>query len=228
VNDYVLERAESVAKEIEALGGKAVAVQADVGDLASVKAAVDKATAALGPITLLVNNAGNAGPNMDINFAPPLWEQDPDTWQNFFKTNLYGPMNTAHAAIPGMIANGKGGRVVTVVSDAGRVGEPGLAAYSAAKAGAAGAMRALAKEGGRYGITVNCISLSSLEPPMPPEKLEAFIKSDHTKTKLKQYVVRRLGKPSDVAAMALFLCSDAASWITGQTYPVNGGYQFAQ
>jgi 3-oxoacyl-[acyl-carrier protein] reductase len=63
---------------------------------------------------------------------------------------------------------------------------------------------------------------------MPAEQLEAFIKSDHTKTKLKQYVVRRLGKPSDVAAMALFLCSDAASWITGQTYPVNGGYQFAQ
>lgn len=227
VNDYVLERAQNVAAEIEALGGRAVAAQADVGDLASVKAAVDKTANTLGAVTLLVNNAGNAGPNMQIERMTPIWESDPKEWDHFFRTNLFGVMNACHAAIPGMIAS-KYGRIVTVVSDAGRAGEPGLVAYSAAKAGAAGAVRAIARETGRYGITCNAIALSQLEPPLPPEQLAAYISSDRAKQTLSRYIIRRHGKPSDVAAMALFLCSDAASWITGQTYPVNGGYQVNQ
>jgi 3-oxoacyl-[acyl-carrier protein] reductase len=88
-------------------------------------------------------------------------------------------------------------------------------------------VRSLAKETGRYGITCNAISLSTLEPAMPPDALADFMASDRTKAQLSQYVIRRFGKPDDVAAMALFLCSDAASWITGQTDPVNGGYSFA-
>jgi 3-oxoacyl-[acyl-carrier protein] reductase len=101
-------------------------------------------------------------------------------------------------------------------------------AYAAAKAGAAGFVRALAKEAGRYGITSNAVSLSTLEPPMSEEALAQFLASDQTKARLSRYVIRRFGKPDDVAYMVLFLCSDAASWITGQTYPVNGGYSFAQ
>jgi NAD(P)-dependent dehydrogenase (short-subunit alcohol dehydrogenase family) len=228
VNDYVLERAEAVVAEIKALGGDAVAAQADVGDIASVKAAVDKTAKALGPVTLLVNNAGNAGPNMKIERMTPLWESDPKDWDHFFRTNLFGVMNACHAVVPGMIAAKRGGRIVTVVSDAGRAGEPGLVAYSAAKAGAAGAVRAIAREAGRYGITCNAIALSQLEPPLPPDELAAFSASDHAKATLSRYIIRRRGKPADVAAMALFLCSDAASWITGQTYPVNGGYQVNQ
>jgi 3-oxoacyl-[acyl-carrier protein] reductase len=226
VNDYVMERAEAVAAEIEALGFKAVPVQADVGDYASVKAAHDRATEALGPITLLVNNAGNAGPNAQMGHSPMFWQTDPAEWDRYFRTNLHGVMNCCHVALPAMVEQKKG-RIVTVVSDAGRIGEARLAAYAAAKAGAAGFVRSIAKEAGRYGITSNAISLSTLEPPMTPEQLEQFMASEQSKAQLSRYTIRRYGKPDDVAAMALFLCSDAASWITGQTYPVNGGYSFA-
>jgi 3-oxoacyl-[acyl-carrier protein] reductase len=135
-------------------------------------------------------------------------------------------MNCCHAALPGMVTQGKG-RIVTIVSDAGRVGEAKLAAYSAAKAGAAGFVRAIAREAGRFGITSNAISLSALEPSMDEAAKETFLASDQAKAIVSRYVIRRLGKPDDVANMALFLCSEASSWITGQTYPVNGGYSLA-
>lgn len=227
VNDFVLERAAGVAKEIEALGVSAIPVQADVGDYASVKAAMESAREALGPITVLVNNAGNAGPSATMGFSPPFWETDPEEWDRYLHTNLKGVMNCCHVALPDMVTAGKG-RIVTVVSDSGRIGESRLAAYSAAKAGAAGLMRSIARETGKYGITANSISLSTLEPQMEEEKLAEFYADERVKTQLSRYTIRRFGHPDDVANMALFLCSGAASWITGQTYPVNGGYSFAQ
>lgn len=228
VNDFVAERAQAVVQEIEALGVPAFAAPADVGDHAQVKAAFEAAAQKLGPITLLVNNAGNAGPNATIRHSPPFWETEPTEWERYFHTNLKGVMNCCHAAMPGMIAAGKGGRIVTIVSDAGRIGEARLVVYSAAKAGANGFVRALAREAGRYGVTCNAISLSTLEPPLEGEAKEKFLASDQAKAQLSRYVIRRYGAPEDVAHMALFLCSEAASWITGQTYPVNGGYSFAQ
>jgi len=227
VNDYVLERAEAVAAEIRELGVPAVAVQADVGDYASVQAAATAAEEALGPITILVNNAGNAGPNATMASSPLFWETEPDEWDRYFRTNLQGVMNCCHVVLPGMVKQGKG-RIVTIVSDAGRVGEARLAAYSAAKAGANGFVRSIAREAGRFGITSNAISLSTLEPPMPEDMKAEFLASDRAKAHVSRYVIRRFGKPDDVAYMTLFLCSDAASWITGQTYPVNGGYSLAQ
>jgi NAD(P)-dependent dehydrogenase (short-subunit alcohol dehydrogenase family) len=226
VNDFVLERAATVAAEIEAIGVRAVPVQADVGDHASVTVAFEKARAALGPITMLVNNAGNAGPGATMGHSPFFWETRPADWDRFFRTNLQGVMNCCHVALPEMVAQ-KRGRIVTIVSDSGRVGEARLAAYSAAKAGAAGFVRSIAKEAGRFGITCNAISLSTLEPAMDEDQLAQFLAGDRSKAQLSHYTIRRFGKPGDVASMALFLCSDAASWITGQTYPVNGGYSFA-
>jgi NAD(P)-dependent dehydrogenase (short-subunit alcohol dehydrogenase family) len=115
-----------------------------------------------------------------------------------------------------------------MVSDAGRVGEPRLAACAASKAGAAGFMRSMiAREAARFGVTCDAISLSTLEPPLPSDQREAHMASERTRAQLAHYAIRRFGRPDDVAAMALFLCSDAASWITGQTYPVSGGYSFA-
>jgi NAD(P)-dependent dehydrogenase (short-subunit alcohol dehydrogenase family) len=227
VNDYVLERAQAVADEISALGVPALAVQADVGDRASVQAAMKTTEDQLGPITILVNNAGNAGPDTQMTTSPYFWETDPTEWERYFHTNLYGMMNCCHLALPGMVKHGKG-RIVTIVSDSGRVGGARMAAYSAAKAGANGLVRSIAEEAGRFGITSNAISLSTLEPPIPEERKAEFMASDRVKAQLSQYVIRRYGTPNDVAGMALFLCSDAASWITGQTYPVNGGYSFSQ
>jgi 3-oxoacyl-[acyl-carrier protein] reductase len=226
VNDFVMDRAEAVVAEITAMGARAVAVQADVSDHASVAAAFAKARAALGPITLLVNNAGNAGPSAAMGRSPPFWETQPSEWDRYFATNTRGVMNCCHLALPQMVEQ-KRGRIVSIVSDSGRVGEPRLAVYAAAKAAAAGFVRSIAKETGRYGITCNAISLSTLEPPMSGDELARFMASEQVKAQLAHYTIRRFGKPDDVAAMALFLCSDAASWITGQTYPVNGGYSFA-
>jgi NAD(P)-dependent dehydrogenase (short-subunit alcohol dehydrogenase family) len=226
VNDFVLERAESVAQEIRSAGGKAVAVQADVSDRASVAAAFAKVRAELGPVTLLVNNAGNAGPRKQISMDPLFWETDPADWPAYFDTNLYGVMNCCHVALPEMVKAGRG-RIVTITSDAGRVGEPRLAAYGASKAGGAGFMRCIAREAARYGITCNSISLGSQERPgWTAEQHAEFYASPESKPMMSHYPIRRLGKATDVAAMALFLCSDASSWITGQTYPVNGGYSF--
>ncbi|HEY1077423.1 MAG TPA: SDR family NAD(P)-dependent oxidoreductase [Fontimonas sp.] len=225
VNDFDAARAEAVAAEIRALGIPALAAPADVGDHDAVQRSF--ATAAkLGPVTLLVNNAGNAGPGVQMRPSPPFWETEPADWDRYLRTNLQGVMNCCHAALPGMTAQQRG-RIVTIVSDAGRVGEARLAAYSAAKAGAAGFMRAIAREAGRYNITANCISLSTLEPALDEPAKSDFMASEQAKAHVARYVIRRFGTADDVAAMALFLCSDAAGWITGQTYPVNGGYSFA-
>ena len=138
----------------------------------------------------------------------------------YFRTNLLGVMNCCHAALPGMVALGKG-RLVTIVSDVGRVGDARLAAYAAAKAGAAGFVRAIAREAGRFGITANAISPSTLEPNLDDAAKATFLVSEQAKTRLSRYVIRRFGRPDDVGHRALFLCSDASGWITGQTYPVN-------
>ena len=226
VNDYYPERAAAVVAEIEALGVRALAVPADVGDHAAVTAAMLNVSQTLGAVTLLVNNAGNAGPTSTMSHGPLFWEAPPDDWDRFFRTNTWGVMNCCHAALPEMVKQRRG-RIVTIISDAGRMGGARIAAYSAAKAGAGGFVRALARETGRFGITSNAISLSTLEPLMSEEEKAKFLASDQAKAITSGYVVRRLGKPDDVAGMTLFLCSDAASWITGQTYPVNGGYSFA-
>jgi len=227
VNDFVAARAVAVVAEIQAMGIRAIAAPADVGDHAAVREALAAAETALGPVSILVNNAGNAGPLATMGASPLFWETDPQEWDRYFRTNAQGVMNCCHVALPSMVRQGRG-RIVTIVSDAGRVGEARLAAYSAAKAAANGFVRAIAREAGRYGITSNAISLSSLEPPLEEPAKSNFLASDRAKKHVSRYVIRRFGKPDDVAHMALFLCSGAASWITGQTYPVNGGYSFAQ
>lgn len=223
VNDFRLERAEAVAAEVEKLGVKALAAQCDVTDFAAVSAMFEKARAKFGAVDILVNNAGNAGPDPTKVVRKPFWEQQPDDWTPFMATNLYGVINCVRAAGPAMIER-KYGKIVTVISDAGRVGEPRLEIYSAAKAGAAGFMRAIAKQLGRQWITANCVALGATRTPTTTPRHED---PEATKRVLKVYQVKRLGEPEDAANMILFLSSDASSWITGQTIPVNGGYSFA-
>lgn len=223
VNDFRLDRAEAVAAEVEKLGCKALAAQCDVTDFRSVMQTFDRAEKAFGPVDILVNNAGNAGPDPSAVARKPFWEQQPEDWQPFLGTNLYGVLNCVRAAAPGMIRRSYG-RIVSVISDAGRVGEPNLEVYSAAKAGAAGFMRAIAKALGRYTITANCVALGTTRTPATER---AIANEELAKRMLRQYTIRRFGEPQDAANMILFLASDAASWITGQTVPVNGGYSFA-
>ncbi|HEY3696675.1 SDR family NAD(P)-dependent oxidoreductase [Phenylobacterium sp.] len=226
VNDYFLDRAEAVADELKADGAKAFAVQADVSDIAAVREAFAKTEAALGAPSILVNNAGNAGPDGFASAFPLFWETEPEDWDRFFRVNLFGVMNCCRVAAPAMVKK-EYGRIVTIVSDAGRVGESRMADYAAAKAGAAGFMRGLARDAGRYNVTANNIALGTVRPPMTDEQRETVMSSERVKAQLSRYVIRRFGQPEDIAAMALFLCSREASWVTGQTYPVNGGYSFS-
>lgn len=225
VNDYHLERAEAVAAEIRAAGGTALAVQADVTDAAAVKAMVARVEAELGPVEILVNNAGNAGAEPHADARKPFWESDPESWDSFIKVNFHGVLYGVSAVLPGMIAR-KGGSIVTVISDAGRVGESQLEIYSGAKAGAAGFMRAVARNMGRHNIRANCVAIAATLTPPIKARLEAD--PERYRKVMSNYVIRRPGEPEEVARMILFLASDAASWITGQTYPVNGGFSFNQ
>ncbi|MCP5042303.1 MAG: SDR family oxidoreductase [bacterium] len=224
VNDVRLERAEEVAKEVEALGSRALPVAADVTDREAVDEMVARGSAELGAIGVLVNNAGNMGADASKLESKPFWDASPAAWDAFMGVNLYGVLNCTSAVIPGMIECGTGGRLITVISDAGRVGESNLEIYSAAKAGAAGFMRAVARSLGRHSITANCVAIGTTRTPTMAGVTE---NEELAKRVLRNYTIRRFGEPSDVANMVLFLASEASSWITGQTYPVNGGFSFS-
>jgi 3-oxoacyl-[acyl-carrier protein] reductase len=173
-----------------------------------------------------VNNAGNAGTS---NYTLNMFHDSPrDEWDRFVGVNFFGPMNCVHACAPHMI-HSNWGRIITVVSDAGRWGEPRLAVYAASKAGAAGFTRAIARELGRYTITANNVSLGTIDTfGERGDRTETTEMQEAQKLRLRPYIIRRIGEPEDPAALITFLASPLASWITGQTYPVNGGYTVNQ
>ena len=225
VNDYFAERAQAVAQSIRDAGGNAFAVQADVSDADSVRRMVAQARELAGPIDVLVNNAGNHGATPSPDVRKPFWEHGREAWNSAIEVNFYGVIHCASACIPDMIER-KRGRIITIISDAGRVGEPGLEIYSGAKAGAAGFMRAIARTLGRYQVTANTVAIAATATPAIEKRLADD--PDRLKKMMEKYVIRRPGRPEDVANMVIFLASDASAWITGQTYPVNGGFSFAQ
>lgn len=210
VNDLFADRAERVVEEIRAAGGKAEPVVADVTDLA----AVQEAFGLFGRIDVLVNNAGI--PTTGIQMKKFV-DEDPATWKAFVDLNVYGPMNCTHTALPGMLERGWG-RVITISSESARVGDKLIATYAASKGAGPALMRSLAKEVGRHGITCNSLSLATQSNAGMDEGSDMVLKQ------LRAYAVPRLGKGSDVAAAVAWLVSDEASWVTGQTIPVNGGY----
>jgi len=219
VNDLVLDRAERVVALIEQEGGQGSPSVFDVTDYDAVVDAVK----AGGPVDILVNNAGNAGraTTMGREDLKTLVETEPDDWEGFIRVNMYGVMYATRAALPAMIEAGWG-RVVTVISDAARVGETHMPAYAAAKAAAAGFSRAVAREAGRHAITVNCVSLGTMNTQgIPPEEDEIAAQM------VKRYAIRRRGLPRDIAAMVTFLASPQAVRITGQAISVNGGISAA-
>jgi len=221
VNDIRPDKAEAAADAIRTAGGKAEALPFDVTDWHQVERAM-----ADSPFDILVNNAGNAGTEGFTSLVDFV-DSDPADWPRFLAVNLLGVMHCTKAALPSMIGSGWG-RVITIVSDAARHGEAKLAPYAAAKAGAAGFCRSIAREVGRHGVTVNCVSLGNIATPAtappPPETPEEH---ERERAFLRPYVIRRRGQPDDVAGMVTYLASAHAEWITGQTYAVNGGYTFS-
>ncbi|MEX0682199.1 MAG: 3-oxoacyl-ACP reductase family protein [Dehalococcoidia bacterium] len=225
VNDLFQERADEAAAEIRASGGDAFGVAADVTDLASVEAAVQRVEAEMGTIDILVNNAGipatttqDAVPSTGGFFAG----SDREAWDRTMGLITYGVLNCSRAVIGGMQER-RWGRIVSIISDAGRVGEPRLVAYSMAKAGVVGFTKALAKESGRFAVTVNCVSPATTATDATREWIDA-----QGEAIMRGYPLAkglgRLGLPSDIASAVAFLASARAEWITGQVLSVNGGY----
>jgi len=204
--------AQAVAAEIEAAGGKARAYQANVGDYAQVCRMVEAIVADFGRIDILVNNAGVVIGERFVNTTPEQWKKQIDV-------DLYGTIHTSHAVAPHMIRQ-NGGRIVTLAGDSSRIGENGLAIAAAARAGGIALMKSLAKELGRANVTANALSLGLIETAhSDPE----FLAANRDKI-VRQYPLRRIGKPDDVAPAVVFLASDEAAWITGQVLSVNGGF----
>ena len=202
-----------VAKSISEGGGRALAVPVDVTDAPGVRAMTEQAVTAFGKVDILVSNAG-------WDRAGPFADTDEELWDRVIAINYRGHLATCHAALPYMRERG-GGRIVTVASDAGRVGSSGEVVYSGAKGAVIAFTKGLAREVARYGINVNCVAPGLVDTPLLAgivegnEKLIAAI--------VRSIPLRRTGVPEEVAAAICFFASPDAAYITGQTLSVNGG-----
>ena len=208
----------AVAKRFEAEGARVVvfdlsgAPPVDITDYEAVKSAV----AAAGPADILVNNAG-------WDLFRPFLKTDPAFWQKILSLNLVGHLNVLHCVLPGMVARGRG-KVVTIASDAGRVGSSGEAPYSACKGGLIALTKTLAREHARDNIQLNCVCPGLTETGM----LEQFMQGAGNPEKLREAFRRavpmgRLGKPEDLPGAVAFFASEDADFITGQVLSVSGG-----
>ncbi len=205
--------ADAVVGEIEALGGKAIAVIADVGVQAEVEAMVDKTLVAFGRVDILINNAG-------LRAADSITDITPEQWRRALAVNLDGPFFCSRAVIPGMIECGWG-RIINVSGLNAFKGRAGWAHVCASKMGALGLTRALAAELAEHGILVNHIVPGAFDTTPPPGQSDAF--AAPAPARAVGIPVGRLGMPEEIATTCAFLASDDASFITGQTIHVNGG-----
>jgi len=211
-SDIVTEKAEALSGEIARIGGESVFTKTDVAQYEQVKEAVENAGKKFGQVDILVYVAG-------FGLRERFAESDPAKWKKQVDVCLYGMMNATHAVLPGMIAN-KYGKIVAIMGDSSKVGESGLSIVAAARAGQMGLIKSVAKEVGRYNITLNGVALGIVDTTHYPVN---WIEQNKEKL-IRQYPLGRLGRPEDVAPMTVFLCSDLSGWMTGQIISVNGGY----
>jgi 2-hydroxycyclohexanecarboxyl-CoA dehydrogenase len=218
VADIRRDDAFETAAAVEATGSRAAAVELDVTDGASVHEGVRRAVEALGPVEIVVNNAG-------WDELHPFLETDEDFWDRVIEINLKGCLRVTRTVVPGMVERGWG-RVINIGSDAGRVGSSLEAVYSGAKGGVIAFTKTLAREVARSGVTANAVCPGPTRTPM----LEAMAEAGGEKlfqSLARAVPMRRLGEPEDVAAAVAFLASERAAFITGQTLSVSGGLTMA-
>jgi 3-oxoacyl-[acyl-carrier protein] reductase len=202
-----LARAEAVASE---LGERAAAVACDVADAAQVEVAVTAGEKTLGPIDVLVNNAGLTRDNILLRLSDADWDAVLDA-------NLKGAFHTTRAVIKGMMKR-RAGRIVNITSVVGLTGNKGQANYAASKAGLIGFTKSVAREYASRGVLVNCVAPGFIETDMT-----AALPDDARASLLQDIALGRLGRPEDVAGAVLFLASDLAGYVTGQVLVVDGG-----
>jgi 3-oxoacyl-[acyl-carrier protein] reductase len=204
---------EQTAEEIRALGRRALAVRCDVTDRAQVDNAVERARDEVGPVDILVANAGT------LDHVARFEEQLPELWERDLRVNLTGVFNCAQAVWPGMVERGWG-RIVTMASVAGTLGGFGQASYAATKAGVVGLTKTLALEGARHGITANAIVAGIIGT-----EAFGFGNPEMNERMVRRTALRRTGEPEEVANVIAFLCSDLASYVTGTALQVSGGIE---
>ena len=208
VNDLDLGRTGATVQQVERIGGRAVAVPADVSDGGAVRDAVARAREQLGRLDIIVHCAGIA-PTVAFH------EMDFAQWDRMLQVHLYGLYHVARAAIEPLRGQ-RSGRIIAISSVAGITGDALLVHYSAAKAGMIGFCKALARETAPLGITVNAIAPGIVDTPILGEVSE-LVKQRY------QPPIGRLGRPSDIAAAAVYLASEEAEFVTGQVLSPNGG-----
>lgn len=206
--------AREAASEIQKAGGEAMALRADVTARAQVEAAVGEVLARYGTVHILVNNAGWDRPM-------PFIETTEEFWDRILAINLKSQIICTRAVLDAMIKQGYG-KIVNIASDAGRVGSTGEAVYSAAKGGVIAFTKTLARELARHRINVNCISPGPAETPLFEEEFTKG-KPGLAEALKKAIPWGRLARPEDIARAVVFLASDEAEYITGQTLSVSGG-----
>lgn len=216
VCDINLVAAEAVVEKITAFGGEALAVAVDLTDFAATGDAVAKIEADFGAIDILVNNAG-------WDLFVPFLKSEPEFWGKLIDINLRAVLNITHPVLARM-AERKSGRVVSIGSDAGRVGSSGEAVYAACKAGVIAFSKTLAREHARHGITFNVVCPGVTATGM----LENFMDASGNKERLREAFTKavpmgRMGQPDDLPGAILFFSSDDAAFITGQVISVSGG-----
>lgn len=214
VNDLHADRAEATQRLLESTGGTSTSIPFDVTDRAAVAVGVDRVRDELGrPIDILVNNAGVPEGMALRHFR----EMDPGEWNRFIDLNLYGSFHCIHAVLDPMCEQGWG-RVVQISSGAGRTGlASGVSAYGASKSGIEGFIRHLALEVAASGVTANTIALGLMD------NLPEDAGSDAIRALARRVPVGRLGSPNDVGAAVVYVASEEAAWMTGQTLNLNGG-----
>ncbi len=213
--DIDIDGAERVAAEIRQRGGTALAVAADISSRSAIASALDKIRSALGPITILVNNAAVE------NFCP-FAEIDEANWDRVMSVNLKGVFLLTQAVLPDMMA-AAWGRIVNISAFGAQLGATEMAHYTASKGGVIAMTRSLGVELGRHGITVNSVSPGFIDTPMARRAIEGGKFSVTAEQIVAAYPIPRLGRPEEIAAACCFLASEDASYITAQVLGVNGG-----
>ena len=222
-------QAQRVADELQASGGgKALFVQTDVGDRDQVQNMAERTLETFGQIDILVNNAGWTNNALFINKTNEDFEKE-------IAINLWGPIHCIRAVAPSMMERSYG-KIVSIGSDAGRVGEYNEAVYGACKGGVITLSKALAREFGKYGLNVNVVCPGLTLPESPADaganslwhegshQSQVFQNEETLKKVVRHYPLRRVGVPADIVPMVLLLASDHTSYVTGQTISVSGGY----
>ena len=221
-------QARHTVEGLEALGVGALFARTDVGDREQVVAMVAAARERFGPIDILVNNAGWTANDLFVNKSYDDFRKEVDI-------NFWGPIHCIKALAPAMIERGYG-KIITIGSDAGRVGEYNEAVYGACKGGMITLTKALAREFGKHGINVNIVCPGLTLPENPDDagpgslwhegshQSRIFKDPEVLKKVVRHYPLRRIGTPADIVPTVLLLASDAASYITGQCISVSGGY----